>query len=211
MYRPYTSIDIETSGLGPDVDVLQISAVYDDGDVIGALETFDVILKHYKLKSAEPYALWMNAGLIDTIRKNEDPRLEYPKLAMRLFIAKLKEWQQKTAKYDDDKGLPFRGKHMVAGKNVAGFDKPKLIQAAETYGNKDMRQELESTWVHRTLDPGSMYAPIFGYNPNLTEINKYNDRNEVTHNALDDAFDVVHAIRRVYGEQRTQRHNPRGL
>jgi hypothetical protein len=199
MYRPYLSIDIETTGVGPEVDLIQISGVLDEpGKDIKDLETFDYILRHNNFKNAEPYALYLNADLIDTIRQNKDERIMYPRQVMERLILKLEEWRVPVLNWDEKHQTGMKGKHMLAGKNVGGFDRPKLEYAAEVYGNKSMRQELCKKIVHRTLDPGSMYFNEFGYNPSLTQINENLGREEVSHNALDDAFDVVHAIRAHY-------------
>jgi DNA polymerase III epsilon subunit-like protein len=202
-YRPYVSLDIETTGVGPEVDVIQIAAVLDEpGVAVENLETFDVILKHNNFKNAEPYALYLNAGLIDTIRQGKDERITWPRIAMEQFVDKLEEWKAKTLKYDEEYNTGMKGKHMIAGKNVAGFDKPKMEYAAKTYANMDLYKRMCKQWVHRTLDPGSMYFPMFGYNPSLSQINEELGRKEVSHNALDDAFDVVYAIRNCYVDHR---------
>lgn len=199
MYRPYVSLDIETTGVGPEVDILQISAVLDEFDKeIEDLETFDIILKHTRFKQSEPYAIYLNAGLIDIIRQRKDPRLVYPRQAIERLIDKLESWKKKTIAYDEAHFLGMKGKHVIAGKNVSSFDKPKLIYSAETYGNKTMAQELSSKWMCRSIDVGPMYFHAFGYVPSMDEINTYLNRAAVTHNALDDAFDVVHAVREHY-------------
>ena len=50
-------------------------------------------------------------------------------------------------------------------------------------------------FLHRALDPGSMYTKEFNHIPTLDEINTVTGRKPVTHNALDDCWDVVYAIR----------------
>lgn len=202
MYRPYISLDIETAGLGPEVDTLQISMVLDEpGREIEDLKTFDVILKHSKLHKAEPEGLYFNHDLMALMYEGKDNRLQYPGLAIKGMIAKLEDWRQITSKYDEDNNLGMKGKHLIAGKNVGDFDKPKLRWAAENYCNKSILRELDSKWMVRTLDPGSMYWSRFGYNPSLSQINEITGRKEVSHNALDDAFDVVYAIRKYYDLQ----------
>ena len=50
------------------------------------------------------------------------------------------------------------------------------------------------------MDVGPMYYPDFGYVPCLGEINKITQgTNEVSHDALDDSFDVVMAVRHKAG------------
>lgn len=200
MYRPYVSLDIETTGVGPEVDTLQISAVFDTGPdtPVEELPTFDVILKHKSYTAAEPYALYLNAGLIDIIRQGKDERIVYPKQAIERLALQLEIWQKDTLAYDEKHGLGMKGKHVIAGKNVSGFDKPKLLYAAEKYGNKDLAKQLGSKWMHRSIDVGPMYFTDFGYVPSMDQINSLLNRAEVTHNALDDAFDVVHAVREKY-------------
>lgn len=199
MYRPYVSIDIETTGVGPEVDLIQIAGVLDEPEKeVEELKTFDIILRHQNFKNAEPYALYLNAGLIDIIRQDKDPRIMWPGYAMKGLLEVLDKWKAPVLAYDQKHFTGMKGKHMLAGKNVGGFDRPKLEYGAEKYGSKQARQELCSKIVHRTLDPGSMYFHQFGYNPSLSEINISLNRAEVSHNALDDAFDVVYAIREHY-------------
>lgn len=202
MYRPYISLDIETTGVGPEVDILQIAMVFDEpGKPIEELTTFDLLLNHKTYKNAEPYALYLNANLIDILRQRKDPRMVYPKQAIERVILQMDIWAQAVLEYDEKHNTGMKGKHIIAGKNAAGFDKPKLSYAAEAYGNKSLREELESKYIHRTLDPGSMYFNDFGYVPNMTQINNLLGRKEVSHNALDDAFDVVHSIRSFYNRR----------
>ncbi len=52
---------------------------------------------------------------------------------------------------------------------------------------------------HRAIDVGSLYLSDFGYVPSVSEINKLLDRSPVSHNALEDAWDVVYAIRNKFG------------
>lgn len=202
MYRPYISLDIETTGVGPEVDILQIAMVFDEpGKPIEELATFDLLLNHKTYKNAEPYALYLNANLIDILRQRKDPRIVYPKQAIERVVLQMDIWAQAVLEYDEKHNTGMKGKHIIAGKNAAGFDKPKLSYAAETYGNKNLREELESKYIHRTLDPGPMYFNDFGYVPNMTQINNLLGRKEVSHNALDDAFDVVYSIRSFYNRR----------
>ena len=197
-YRPYVSLDIETTGIGPLVDTLQIAAVFDNGKSLEELETFDVILDHKAFTSAEVFALWMNQKLITTMKEGKDPRIVAPSLGIKMLCEKLEQWGEEVKKYDEKHEIRMRGRHIIAGKNAASFDKPKLLYAAETYGNEKLKKRLENTWSYKTLDLGSTFYPYYGYNPSLSEINKdFTGRADVSHDALDDAWDVVHGTRKA--------------
>ena len=201
MYRPYVSLDIEPTGIGDEAEVLQISAVLDEpGKPLEELSTFDLLLKHRKFDYAEPYAMVLNTELLKIIAKGKDDRLVYPKQAIERFILQLDVWKNTILNYDEANGLGMKGKVMIAGKNVSGFDKPKMLACAERHSGKSLRQELNSKWLHRAIDVGPMYMTDFGYIPSLDQINEMTGRTEVTHNALDDAFDVVHAVRHKFKE-----------
>jgi hypothetical protein len=198
-YRPYVSLDIEATGVGPEVDVLQIAMIFDEpGKPIEELSTFDLLLNHKNFKNAEPMAMFINKDLIEILKNGKDERIVYPRQAINRMIVQLQAWSNIVLEYDEEHKTNMKGKHIIAGKNAAGYDKPKLLYAAETYGNKSLREELQSTWVHRTLDPGSMYFDDFGLVPSMEQINKLLDRKEVTHNAVDDALDVIYSIRNKY-------------
>jgi oligoribonuclease (3'-5' exoribonuclease) len=166
--KPYLSIDIETTGL--DVarsQVLQVAAVYDDGGPIESLKKIDILVNPGPITYGEPFALQMNAGLLKRIAAGEAKHLEDAQYTLRNWL------------------LQFGTKIPVAGKNAAGFDIPILR-------NNGFPTEFFS---HRVIDAGSVYFTKFGYSPSFSELNKYLGRPPVTHDALSDCFDVVHAIR----------------
>jgi len=174
MFRfPYVSIDIETTGLDRQkVHVLQLAAVYDSGQDIEDLPTFDRVIKWPVISHSEEYAMNLNRGLIrrayqnDRVVSIEQARLDFEK------------WLEKVQP---------SGRFTAAGKNIQGFDMPILVNPVNRFG---MRR-----FLHRALDPGSMFTDEFDHIPTLDEINSVTGRKAVTHDALDDAWDVVHAIR----------------
>ena len=175
--RSYISIDIETTGLDTTRShVLQIGAVYDDGVTpLELLPTFNVKLDWDHLEYAEIPALVVNASLLNAIREGEGVA---PGDAFNSFIDFL----------ESHKG---EYRMQLAGKNVAGFDIPIL----KNNMSEEQRTRFSNLIQSRTLDVGSMYATQFGFNPTLDMINKRIGYQAVTHDALEDAMNVVFAIR----------------
>jgi oligoribonuclease (3'-5' exoribonuclease) len=170
---PYVSIDIETTGLDRQkVHVLQLAAVYDNGKDVEDLPTFDRVIKWPVISHAEEYAMNLNRGLLSRAYKNDrvvsinNARLDF------------ENWLDK---------IQPSGRFTAAGKNIQGFDMPILVNPVNDF---NMRR-----FLHRALDPGSMYTDEFDHVPTLDEINTVTGRKAVTHDALDDAWDVVYAIR----------------
>jgi len=193
---PYLSIDIETTGISDNAQILQISAVFDDlKSPLGSLKTIDLPIKYDVLNNAEPYAIGMNAELF---KKMMDKNF-------KVFTPSQAGFELVTFIRDCRASLPLdwtghdTQKLVFAGKNVASFDIPKL----KTFLSGITRESYISSFnrdVHyKTLDVGSLFFDTFGENVSLSEINKLTGRAAVTHNALDDAFDVVHAIRHKLG------------
>jgi hypothetical protein len=186
----YVSIDIETTGIGDNAQILQISAVYDDlKSPISELKTIDLPIKHEVLTHCEPYAMGMNAELLKKMM-DKNFKTYRPYDAMVELISFLESCQELNEKGN-------RRKVVLAGKNVASFDIPKLRSFLSTRGS--LVDTFNNLIHYKTLDVGSLYFDVFKENVSLTEINKLTNRAEVSHNALDDAFDVVHAVRHKLG------------
>lgn len=181
--RGYVSIDIETTGIDDKSHILQISAVYDDlRSPIAELKTIDLPIKWDVMTHCEPYAMGMNAELLkkmmsrDFVTHTQDQAMEH---FMKFLYAVVDASGQKNI--------------IFAGKNVASFDIPKLniFMSKSDYKLKEFKRLTH----YKTLDVGSLYYDVFKDNVSLSEINKLTNRAAVSHNALDDAFDVVYAVR----------------
>lgn len=184
--KPYLSIDIETTALIPgDGVILEIGAVYDD--LKSPLE--DLMTFHYVCKFDDTevikgniYALQMNVELLKEIAGITKSTIatDYPEnvaIQWHKFLANLPEG--KAGK-----------KIVVAGKNAAGFDIPWLKH----------HKFATSCFDFRVLDPGSLYFQEMGKVAGLPSLKKHIGlEDEVTHRALDDAFDVVKLIRYKLG------------
>jgi DNA polymerase III alpha subunit (gram-positive type) len=169
---PYLSIDVETTGLDRSFShVVQLAAIYDNGKAVGDLPTFNRLIRWPVLKHCEEYALNMNRDLI------QSAFLEKASL-VRTVAADFADWLNE---------IQPGGKFTPAGKNVDGFDLVVLRNPINDFKLDRLNR--------RCLDPGSMYAEDFDHIPSLDEINKLIGRGKVSHDALDDCWDVVYAIR----------------
>lgn len=195
--RPYMSIDIETTGIDDRSEILQIAAIIDDGSDLSQLKTLDMPIKHKSIDYSEPYALGMNADLLKKMMDKEFVTYT-PQLAIESLLVFM---ETMNATYIDDKNKPI--KIMFAGKNVASFDIPKIrlfIQKHGELNNPLLRgsrslERFDKITHYKTLDVGSLYFDTFQDNVSLSKINELTGRSEVSHNAMDDAMDVVYAVR----------------
>lgn len=170
---PYVSIDIETTGLDKQKShVLQLSAIYDNGKTIRKLPTFDRVIKWSVIAHREKYAMNLNRDLL--LRASNNDRV----VSIAQARSDFNKWLNSVQ--------PL-GRFTAAGKNIQGFDIPILANPVNKF--------RLNRFLVRVLDPGSMYTNEFNHVPTLSEINKVTGRKAVTHNALDDCWDVVYAIR----------------
>jgi len=170
---PYVSIDIETTGLDRQKShVLQLAAVYDNGKDLEDLPTFNRVIKWPVIAHAEEYAMNLNRELLVKAFKNQN-------------VVSIEEARRDFEKWLDK--IQPNGRFTAAGKNVQGFDMPILVNPVNDF---NMRR-----FLHRALDPGSMFTEEFDHIPTLDEINTVTGRKAVSHDALDDCWDVVYAIR----------------
>lgn len=174
---PYVSIDIETTGLDRQkVHILQISAVFDNGRDLEELPTFDRVIKWPVISHAEEYAMNLNKGLLERAFNKQNI------VSIDQARAEWVSWLDK---------IQGSGRFTAAGKNVQAFDLPILENPVNAFSLR--------RFLVRALDPGSMFAEDFDHVPTLDEINRLTGREVVSHNALDDAWDVVYAIRHKWG------------
>lgn len=173
---PYVSIDIETTGVDLDRShVLQIAAVYDNGKDIEELPKFDQKIHWKEIGYLNPWSFKNNILLLDECL-DENSNKE---------TCSISEAQVRFDKWLSD--VQPEGKLTAAGKNIGTFDFPILKNNVNGF--------RLGRFLHRFLDPGCMFTHYFDHIPNLSEINKVTGRMPVSHDALDDALDVVYAIR----------------
>ncbi len=201
--QPYFAIDIETTGLDVDTSqILEIGCVFDDWvQEIGDLPRFSVL-------TAEPVitgsiqALSMNKEIINAIKMKAiedvpDNSTAVSRLVDFIHSVTIKHHNKTTTKIEDEV-MSFTIN--LAGKNIGMFDLKFLEKCG--FSKKLKRLPDSIKYRHRLMDVGSMYFYKFGYVPNLSEINVLLTGNGfVSHGAIPDCLDVVHAIRSLMSEQ----------
>jgi oligoribonuclease (3'-5' exoribonuclease) len=172
MIKPYFALDIETTGLDiAKSQVLEIGIIYDDGQSeIQDLPKLNILVDNKVITHGESFALGMNTSILEEIRQQKGISLRDAQLQVKDFLEK---WNENSPSAVS-----------IAGKNVGVFDVPILKNQGFTIKCK-----------HRFIDVGSIYFIDFGYNPGLNEINQKLGISPVSHRALDDALNVVQAIR----------------
>ncbi len=183
----YVSLDIETSSLIPHPEnVISLAMVVDDlVTPIDQLPRLHILFKH-KLKDTDDYAMAMNSKLLYARASNAAIE-KFPELKLTHVV---KDWEHASALIKQFlHGIAESSRHSLAGKNVMGFDYQFLPQ------------EVKSRFAHRALDPGSMYAkPEDARPPDTAECcRRAGIDDTVTHNALDDALQVIALIRKHWG------------
>lgn len=194
----YISIDIETGGLGPNAALLEIGAIYDDGESdINDLPTFrGVFIPDEKGRfngefESGALAMHIKSGLINAVIGYSETDVEHRNFTDFITSHPNLMWDRYSRWVEEH----CEGCRNYAGKNAAGFDLPFLNR----FGFGEVIRPK-----HRVLDVGALYAPLAAargrsWIPNLTECLEIADiRNEyVTHRAVDDCRAVVAAVRHV--------------
>lgn len=182
----YISIDIETTGLDlVKSKVLQIAAVYDDGKT----PLFNLPFLNIFIDNGD----FIDYAELGALAMHEKTRI-FSKIAKAKKDNATRSIQ--SALYDL---LEFIRKHkshkniVIAGKNVGTFDIPLLKNKMDNSGKREWDQLVH----YAVLDVGSLYFSDFGRIASLSDVLKNIGANriEVTHDALDDALDVVRAVR----------------
>jgi DNA polymerase III epsilon subunit-like protein len=222
----YVSIDVETTGLDPEnCQILSIGAVIED--TLNQLPFEDLPKFHAVIKRESVYgsifALNLNKDLIQAMKDYSEAKTDELKQEIEeSFGAKFyhedevvealyqfcfrnglvdldPNFLNKQMKIVDGIPYPILGSNMVktylncAGKNFAGFDKKFL--------EKLPRWKQVFSIRSRVLDPGILFVDWFNDEsvPSLDECKKRAGIDGVvTHNAVEDAMDVVMLLRQCY-------------
>lgn len=176
----YLSIDVETTGIDPNEHkVIMFAAILDDlsnPQPIDDLPFFSCIINQDK--KGEPYALEMNEWIFKMMPEEGISQAQF----IKVFTAWLNDHG-----FEQEKG---RFVINVAGKNVAGFDN---IFLKNIPGFTD-RIRIRS----RCIDPTILFLDEKDEHlPDLqTCLERAGIKKKVTHNALEDALDIVQLIRK---------------
>ena len=175
----YLSIDVETTGVNPfEHKVVMFAAILDDlnnPQPAEHLPFYSCIINQEK--KGDPYALEMNEWIFKEMPKEG--------ISQAQFIKEFTAWLNQQGFEQED------GRYVinVAGKNVAGFDN---IFLKNIPGFTD-RIRIRS----RCIDPTILFLDEKDEHlPNLqTCLERAGIQKKVSHNALEDALDIVQLIR----------------
>ena len=201
----YLSIDVETTGIDPEFNqILSVGIIIEDS--ANPLPFEELPKFHCAIKYDEVYgslfALNMNKELISSINsymiaKTQTERDKIENETGMIFLHK-NEVVNEISKFVTSNGFTLDmnyGKIYLtcAGKNFGTFDKrflEKLPYWKDVFG------------IHsRTLDPGILYIDWINDTvaPSMNECKVRAELpGDVTHNALEDAWDVVQLLRKKY-------------
>ena len=192
----YLSIDIETTGLDEkNCDIIQFAAVIDDLEnpvQINKLPRFKAYFKKKNFK-AEPGALALHAKYNpDIFEKISKMKGEYDEKEDAFYL-KIKELPLFLKNFLTKNGFEENEKNSISitacGKNIASFDLKFLNKKIKKWGGLYFR--------HRTMDPAILYWQKGDKElPDMkTCFERAGIRKEVTHDACEDALDVIRLIR----------------
>jgi hypothetical protein len=222
----YLSIDIETSGLYHEKnDILSVAAIIEDTEKVLPWEEipkFHVAILRHEI-TGSPRAITMNSKLIEYISRWMEPENELESMNIanesgltfcrEEDVAKEFYWfleenglghgLNNSGGYSEFKGGLKQGSAMnnatkpitinVAGKNFATFDKKFLEKLPWWQKLIRIRQ--------RVLDPAILFVD-WKEDESLPSLDKCKNRagihGLVTHNALEDAWDVIELLRKRY-------------
>lgn len=193
----YVSIDIETTGLSHDCDIIQFAAVIDDLNNPAPLDELPK-LNVYFLKNnylGEPFALSMHGEIFKKISYAKKNKIENDDDS---YYVQIEDLPSIFRNFLTNNGISedLRTGNIVitvAGKNVSGFDVPFLNSKIKDWDGIYMR--------HRALDPAILYFdPI--EDKELPDTAKCMIRaglkGVVAHTALEDALVVVELLRNKF-------------
>jgi len=200
----YLSIDIETSGLDSENDrILEIAAVIEDTDKqldFDEIPKYKAILNYNRI-SGSAYALSLNTRILeilakipkhidgDTFQQKSNYLKKHNIILPQDFALSFYCFLESNG-YKADNG---QIKIIVAGKNFGAFDKQFLEKLP------NLKKYID--FGHRTIDPANLYID-FEHDMEIPSLNTCLERaqitDEVTHNALLDAWDVVRVMRKKY-------------
>ncbi len=200
----YFSIDLETSGLNSSTcQILEFAAIFEDTSsqlCFEEIPKFERIINHKELVGS-PGALHINSRLLKILAELEDVRGNNRKAYIEEYniigLSRLKNdfydfVFQNLNRYSSDKSVSNKDGSItinVAGKNFGTFDL-KFLDSVNGFKNKIRISQ-------RILDPSILYADMADERlPNLLDCKRRAGiKGNVTHKALDDAWDVVKLLR----------------
>lgn len=181
---------METTGVDPQTcDIIEFAAVLDDLNDIRPINLLPKFHCYFAKDSfvGEPFALSMHGDIFRRIagRSEEFNRKQYNYCSAEKFGNSFKTFLVKNGYKEEHDKVAIN----AAGKNFGSFDLQFLKHKTDFLKHINVRS--------RILDPGILYVNNNDESiPGMSECKKRAGLNEeVSHNAMDDAFDVVNLIR----------------
>ena len=205
----YVSIDIETTGVDfENCQILEIGAIIEDTEKqlsFNQIPKFKCIIKH-SLYTGHSYAINMNSRIFKILADYQNLHGEHLTNYQKKYNI-LNDYEVADAFYDFllengyeaqapkiEKKKKQRIRIVAAGKNYSAFDGRFL--------SEDIPRWNERLIVsHKVVDPGVLYVDWKNDTevPGLGECKKRAGLDEVvSHNALEDAWDVIQILRKKY-------------
>ena len=193
----YVSCDIETTGLDPDKDqIIEIGAIIEDPldqKNFDDIPKFHAILKHDRY-SGTAYAIGMNVRIFEILFnyekiKDSDEKIAY---AQRFNIVSPNDISRRFLMFLCENGINVDNV-ICAGKNFASFDRRFLDKLP--YWGDYFRVS------HRNIDPAIYYTNFYSDNKIAgleTCLERAGLEPNVTHDAIQDSWDVIRVIRPHY-------------
>ena len=224
----YISIDVETTGLNPDsCQLLSFGAIVEDTEKklpFHQIPKFHcaILREERDILRGELYALNMNRDLIEKITSYSVAKSQGERKNLihkyGMFFLKEEEITRSFFHFLIDSGAiapkfdPLKMVEVIEGKTypmISGIDKPFILNAAGKnihsvdlpFIKKIPRWNQIFKIRHRHIDPSVLFAD-WKNDESLPNLNTCKERGkiggEVTHDALEDAWDVVQLLRTQY-------------
>lgn len=205
VFMKYIVIDIETTGTDPNKNqILELGAIFEDTNTklpIEEIPKFKCIIEHQNYIGSA-YAINMNQRIFKIISdyksiKNHIEQANFRTLhnilTPHFAVMKFAEWVQSVYFQNNDNNLKFTDNINIAGKNYGVFD--KLFLDNLEYWKQTINCE------RRFIDPAILFTDWKNDSrlPSLDQcLERANIKRQVTHNALEDAIDVLLCLRTQY-------------
>jgi hypothetical protein len=210
--RPYVAIDTEFSGVEKKekAELFEVAMIYDDLKspveklpYLWALVGRKTDRGYQALTYAEPYALLINFknGIFQDIIDNKPKSVEHAGTIFHMnilnpvdVVAAINSFSM-NARAETEKAVPNLKEIQLAGKNV---ETDIAVLKGHIERHCPTLPLFNNVFGHRSMDPGKMAAPMFGYTPGSDELNKIYDFGVQPHRAFFDAMNVVKTIRKQF-------------
>jgi oligoribonuclease (3'-5' exoribonuclease) len=202
----YVAIDTETTGLDFETcHVIEIGAIVEDTEhpelTFKQVPKFSYILE-WPIYTGQAYAINMNARIFEQLAKCDRGKMTGEEKIAAGVIPMYKAGDFFYQFLKDNNVFQEKSKSItIAGKNVIGFDKRMLEKVPHFFDKVQFR--------HKAIDPGILYwNPLIDNQlPSLEDCKKRAglEKIEVSHNALEDAWDVIQVLRPKYDYLKSNR------